>query len=211
VQELAENAEVWGIALSRDGKRAVTGTKDKSLQLWDVDSGKQLGNFEGVKEDVRCMALSPDGKTLAVGHFREGATGTVRLWDVESRREIREFPGHRLEVSAVAFSPDGKRLVSSSFDKTVRVWEVTSGKELKRFVCASRLECATFADGGRRVLCAGDSADPTLQLWDVENGKRLLRSEAVPQGFLDIAPLPGGGRALTAGRDGMIRLWRWKK
>ena len=112
-------------------------------------------------------------------------------------------------MTTVSFSPDGKRLVSSSFDKTVRVWDVASGKELKRFHCASKLECATFADGGRRVLCAGNSDDPTLQLWDVEKGVRILRSGPVLLGFLDVAALPRGGQAVTAGKDGMIRFWRW--
>jgi WD40 repeat protein len=210
---IGHDETIWAAALFPDGKRAITGAKDKSLRLWDVETGSQLGVFRGVKEDVRCLALSPDGKTVAVGHLDKGydPPGTIRLWDVEKLEEIREFRGHTLEVSAVVFSADGKRIVSSGFDNTVRLWDVASGKELKRFVCRSKMECATFADGGRRVLCAGNREDPTLQLWDVEQGKRILRSPPVPPGILGVAALPGDGRAVTAGRDGMIRLWRWTK
>src|SRR5262245_25274115 len=77
---------------------------------------------------VRCLALSPDGKLLAAGHFTAvEAPATVRLWNVETGKEVRALAGHALEVSSVAFAPNGKSLLSSSFDQTVRLWDVASG------------------------------------------------------------------------------------
>jgi WD40 repeat protein len=210
VQELTgHQGEIWGAALLPDGKRAITGAKDKSLRLWDLRTGKQLALFAGVKEDVRCLALSPDSLTVAVGHWPgRRVMGTIRLWDVEKQKEIRELAGHTHEVTCVAFSPDGKRLVSGSFDKTARVWDIASGRELRRFVCGSNLECAAFADGGRRVLCGGEQV---LQLWDVERGNRILRCPHVLGTMMGLAPLPGRSQVVTAGRDGRIRLWQWNK
>jgi WD40 repeat protein len=214
VQELIGHEEaIWAAALFPDGKRAITGGKDNSLRLWDVETGKQVGAFTGIKEDVRCLALSPDCKTVAVGHLQKGydPPGTIRLWDVETLRERCELVGHTLEVGQVVFSADGKRLLSAGFDNTVRLWDVASGKELKRFMCKSKAECVAFADGERRFLCSANPVDPTLQLWDIEQGKRLLRSAPIPPGFLGVVAQPGGGRALSVGRDGMVRLWQWKK
>jgi WD40 repeat protein len=205
---------IWGVALSADGQRAITGGWDKSLRAWEVASGKELAVFPNVAEKVRCLALSADGKTVAVGHFGEGNAppGTLRLWDVKTGHEIREFRGHTREVSSVSFSADNKRLLTSSFDRSVRIWDVATGKELKKFIGhTSRVECAAFVDGDRRVLFSGNENDPTLQLWDVESAKEIRRSPPVAGGFLGVAALPGGGRAVTAGRDGVIRFWRWKQ
>ena len=214
IQQLKGHQDgVWAVGLLAKNQRAITGSWDRSLRLRDVATGKDLGSFPGVTEKVRCLALSPDGETVAVGHFGDGDAplGTLRLWDIAKQKEIREYRGHTREVSCVTFSADGKRLLTSSFDQTVRVWDVAGGKELQRFKGTSRMECAAFVEGGRRVLCAGNEKDPTLQLWDVERGTRILRSAPVEGGYLAVAPVPGDRMAVTAGRDGMIRFLQWKK
>jgi RNA polymerase sigma factor (sigma-70 family) len=210
VQELrGHRGEIWGVALSPDGKRAVTGAKDRSLRLWDVDTGQQLASFPNIKEEIWCLALSPNGKIVAAGHSLKGVMGTVRLWDVETQNQIRELAGHTAEVIGICFSRDGKRLATSSYDHTARIWDVATGQELNRLDCASRVESVMFADGDSHVLSSGNENDPTLQLWDPAQSKRIATSPPVPGGFLWIAPLPGGGGAMTAGRDGTIRLWHW--
>jgi WD40 repeat protein len=208
VQELAgHQGEIWGVGFLPDGKRALSGGKDKSLRLWDLQTGKQLALFEGM-EAVRFLAVSPDGLTVAVGHWPQGGKGALTLWDVEKRQQIRDFPGHTRDVTSIAFSPDGKRLLSSSLDHTVRIWDIASGKELRRFACPSTIECAAFADGGRRVLCGGDHV---LQLWDVEQGNRILRCPHVLGTTLGLATLPGRNQVVTACNDGRIRLWQWNR
>jgi WD40 repeat protein len=194
-------------------ERAISGSWDQSLRLWDVSKGVELGSFSGVVNNVRCLAVSPDGKIMAVSHFVEGTApvGTLRLWNIASQKPIREFHGHAREISSVSFSADGKRLLTTSFDHTVRLWDVATGKEVQQLKCASRMESAVFVEGDRRVLCSGNEDDPTLQLWDVEQGTRILRSAPVEGGFLAVAALPGERRVVTAGRDGMIRFLQWKK
>ena len=114
-------------------------------------------------------------------------------------------------MTGVSFSKDGKRLLSSSFDRTVRIWDVASGKELKRFFCDSLMECAVFVDEERRILCTGKETELTLQVWDIEHGKRIMRSPTEGGGFRDVAYLNGKNRAVVAGVDGFIRLWQWRK
>jgi WD40 repeat protein len=210
VQSLVgHSSAVWGVALLPDGHQALTGGTDKTLRIWDIDTGKQIRAFKDVTDNVRCLTLSPDGRLAAAGHYpKNDAAGVVRLWDVETDTEIRHFPGHNREVSSVAFSPDGRTLLSSSFDRTARLWDVDSGKELRIFTGhTGRIEFLAFLPDGKRFLSCGDKDDSTVRLWDVESGKQLYRSEEIPGGFLSVAVLPDGKQFLTTGNDGTARLW----
>jgi WD40 repeat protein len=206
-------APVWGAVWTADGKQALTGAWDGSIRVWDGDSGKELRRFKGVRDNVRCLALSPDGKLLAAGHFSAvNQAGTIRLWNLEKGTEARALPGHTMEVTSLAFSADGKMLVSSSFDRTLRLWSVADGKEVKRLEGhRQRIEGAAFTPDGRRVVSCGAEEDPAVRLWDVSSGKQLGESESVEGGFLSIAVLPDGRQALTTGKDGGVRLWRWAR
>src|SRR5437588_2103133 len=75
----------------------------------------------GHSNDVRAVAFSPDGKTLASGSFDM----TIKLWDVTSGTQLRTLTGHSGTVDSVAFSPDGKTLASGSNDNTIKLWDVT--------------------------------------------------------------------------------------
>jgi RNA polymerase sigma factor (sigma-70 family) len=210
---VGHTGSVWGAALSVDGKWALTGAWDRSLRVWDVETGKQVRAFVGVRENVRCLALSPEGKFVVAGHFAvANGPGTVRIWEVKSGKEVRAFVGHALEVSSVAFSPDGKQVLSSGFDRTIRLWDVATGKELKRFTGhTQRVEYAAFTPDGRQVVSCGNEHNPTIRIWDVASGKQLLESEPVGGGFLCVAVLPDGRHCVTTGKDGVVRLWRWKR
>ena len=64
-------ASVWGIAVSQDGKRALSGSRDNTVRLWDLDTGKELRCFVGHKDAVCAVALTPDGKQLLTGSADE--------------------------------------------------------------------------------------------------------------------------------------------
>ncbi|MHB1423010.1 MAG: WD40 repeat domain-containing protein [Gemmataceae bacterium] len=214
LHEMAGHSQVaWGALLSADGKQALSGAWDRSIRVWDTESGKEVRVFKGVRDNIRCLALSPDGKLLAAGHFAvTGGPGTIGLWDVAKGAEVRSLKGHEGEVTSIAFSSDGKFLLSSSFDKTIRFWNVADGKEVKCLKGhTGRVECAGFTPDGRRVVSCGAEDDPTLRLWEVSSGKQLGVSETVNEGFLGLAVLPDGRHALTTGKDGAVRLWQWAR
>jgi WD40 repeat protein len=211
-QLTGHTAEVRGAAFLPDGKTALTGSLDQTIRIWDLESGAEVRSFAGITDKVSCLTVSPDGKMVAAGHFtKSGGPAAVRLWDLEQGAVIRSMPGHTQEVTSVAFSPDGKSLLSGSFDRTVRLWDVATGKELKRFEGTGRVENAAFTPDGKRIVSCGDASDSRLHLWDIQSGQQILQSEAVGRGITGLAVLPDGRRCVTAGNDDVIRIWEWKK
>jgi WD40 repeat protein len=114
------------IAFSPDGRRLATGGEKYAVQVWDVETGKELQTLAGHTGDVYSVAFSPDGRWVASA----GEDSTVKVWDGQAGRCVRTFRGHTGLVASVAFTPDGRRLVSGSRDHTVKVWDLTELDEV---------------------------------------------------------------------------------
>src|SRR5258708_6012449 len=111
------------VAFSRDSSRIVSGSRDKSVRVWDAKTGEQLRELQGHTRSVRSVAFSLDGNRIVSG----SGDKSVRVWDANTGGQLRELQGHTNWVSSVAFSPDGNRIVSGSGDQSVRVWDTKTG------------------------------------------------------------------------------------
>jgi WD40 repeat protein len=213
VAKLAGHAQpVWGVALTADGRRAITGGRDKAIIVWDVEAGKQVRSFQAVDERVRALALSPDGKYVAASQFTEdNKPGTLRLWEVESGRVVRYFADQPLPITSVSFSRDGKTIATSGLDGTVRLWDAMAGKEVRKFaVERARTEFAALSGDGRWLVAGGTEANAVVRIYDLAAGAVAHSTDPFAQGFACGAMLPDGHSAVVGGREGVIRLWRWK-
>jgi WD40 repeat protein len=117
---------ITSLAVSRDGKFALTGSSDRTLKLWNLGTGKDVKTITGHADSVTAVALSTDGKWAASG----SADNTVRVWYLPDDGKVMEpivLEGHTREVTAIAFLSEG-RILSASQDQTMRLWNVQDGK-----------------------------------------------------------------------------------
>ncbi|HZU39209.1 MAG TPA: WD40 repeat domain-containing protein, partial [Gemmataceae bacterium] len=189
-----------------DAKHLVTSyTKDTSLYLWDITTGKLVRKFVGHTEPNVLFAVAPDGKRLV--SWSTGGTDEkiLRLWDVETGRELRQLNGHT-EKAAGVFSPDGRRILTFSADTTLRLWDVESGRELKKLEGHTDACTGCFSPDGTQALSY--SPDQTIRLWDLATGREIRRFKG-PTDRVWFAGFVAGGR-LVVGRsdDRKLRLWK---
>ena len=128
-----------------------TSSPDLSIRLWGGKTGEHMASFYGHEDTIESLAWSPDGTRLVSGaldnrrgspprQYSETYAQTVRIWDMETNSLIFALEGHNGSVTHVAWSPDSTQLASGSDDKTIRIWDTTTGKELHVFAAIPNLK-----------------------------------------------------------------------
>jgi WD40 repeat protein len=165
---------------------------------------------------VYALAFSPDGKTLASGSADE----SVRLWDVASGRQVMKLTGHKNEVVDLAFSPNGGLLLSAAGNIAgwpdsggVKLWDVTTGKELATFNWpGAPISLAVSADG--RTVAVGHGGDTCVKLLDGRTLRELATLQGHTQEVRAVATSPDGQFLATAGdigdRRAEVIIWQLK-
>jgi WD40 repeat protein len=185
---------VCSVAFIAGTRLLVTASNDKSLRVWDVDTGKQVGEpLLGHDAGVQRVAASPDGRWIVSG----GANGSILVWEVgTNKRELKRVPisikGNEENVTSIIFAPDSETFASASYDATVCVWKRETGEILfgPLKVGYSALSVSYSPDGTK--LAAG--TDKHIIVWNTKTGKELLKIE---QRAYRLAFTPDGSRLVS--------------
>lgn len=131
------SGKVHNLIFTPDGNRLISVSEDKTIRIWNANTGEQVKKFEseigdGYEGMLYASALSPDGKLLAVGGYMVSSQkeNYVIIIDIEKGEQVATAIGHSNTINSLAFSSSGVYLASGSEDGTVRIWKMENTPRL---------------------------------------------------------------------------------
>ena len=207
IRELTGHAEdVESIAWRGDGNQIASGDKARTIRLWDATTGAPQGTIETPSDTVLGLAYLPDHQQILSG----GSDGVARLWKLpvgEAKAElVRAFGGQKGPILALALDPGGSKLVTGSADRSIKVFEVATGKDLLTLEGhADAVKALAITKDGQRLVSG--SADKTFKVWNLADGKLISTSPAMSAAVVSMA-LGGDGKLVVVGlADGSAKVF----
>ncbi len=207
---------VGSVAVFPDGQRMLIGNDyNDAARIWDARTGKPLVTLMGHSQGINSVAVFPDGQRVVTGNGDK----TAKIWNARTGKELVTLRGHtdgdysifmfpamQHGVSSVAVFSDGQRVVTGSPDKTAKIWDARTGKELvtlrghKDWVTS----VAVFPDGQGVIT---GSADRTARIWDARTGKELVVLMGHTEWVSSVVVFPDGKRVATGSWDKTAKIW----
>ncbi|MBF0466503.1 MAG: protein kinase [Nitrospirae bacterium] len=193
---------VTAVGLSADGRIAVSGSLDKTLRLWDTETGTCLKTFTGHADGILSAYMLPDATLIISGSLDK----TVRVWDVKSGYCFQTFKGHMEGVTSVFIEPGGRNPLSGSSDETIKLWDTSTGTYLRSFVGhKGDVTSVYLTKDGKLVVSA--CKDGTIRLWEVAS-LRCLHTFKGHNGAVNFMSVSKNGQTMaSAGADKTVKLW----
>ncbi|ETO33641.1 hypothetical protein RFI_03461, partial [Reticulomyxa filosa] len=188
---------VYGIELSpfNGGRYLCSGSGDKTIRLWDVETSKSLCIFNGHEHTIWCVDISPlqsnnrndnnnnkmnnigviggNGYTICSGSIDK----TIRIWDIETTKQFNVFNGHTDYVWSVKYGSSEllNTILSGSNDKSVRLWDIRSGQQIQVFNGHTSIvwsaEYSPFVINNS--ICNSNKYN-TIRFWDIRSNRNEL-------------------------------------
>ncbi|MCL2933152.1 MAG: S-layer homology domain-containing protein [Trichodesmium sp. MAG_R03] len=196
-----EQDSLLSVTISFNGK-ILANSRGQNIQLWNLETGKLLDTLSSHTANVRSVAISLDGKTLASG----SEDGTVKLWDIPTGEMLTSFL-HSGLVTAVGFTADGRGVIGCSSESGMKLWDIYTGELLHRM---NGTQAMAFGVDGLRMAASGGPR--YIRLWNVAEGQ-LLKNLPIPstnnnQGIRAIA-FSRDGQTLAHAMRGESRILVW--
>jgi cytochrome c len=185
---------VRALAISPDGKQAVSGSFDTSAIRWSLtrNVAEQVMRFHD--NAVNAVVWLKDGRIVTAG-----ADAHIAIWTPGKQQPDSVLNGHSGPIVGLAVSPDGGTLASASWDHTARLWPLRGGLQRELQGHAQSVNGVAFTPDGKQLISAG--YDATLRIWQLSGDGVIVRNLPTPLNCVAVAP---DGEIVTAGADGKV-------
>lgn len=193
---------VSAVSFSPNYRHFATASVDRTIRLWDVDSGQLLDTLGPHEGNVLSVAFSPNAAYLASGDV----AGNIRLWDTQKGRLMHTAEAHNALALSISFSNDNRHVASGGADGAVRIWDVKKGSLVRTLGghVGYVLSVAYSPDG---LYLASGGADGTIRLCDAKTGLLLSSLDKQKARVICVAFSPDGKLVVAGGADGTVRIW----
>lgn len=197
---------VTDVAFSPSGRQIASASFDKTIKIWDAETGAKIMTLLGHDYWVKCISFSPDGSRIVSGSTDE----KIKIWDTETGKELMSLDSPNVvppgEVESIDLSVDGKRLVSGWTYGLIKVWDATNGTELMSWHGHEDVVVGVSFSTDNRWIVSG-SWDKTIKIWDATDANlvRTLQGYASPLGSLLISQ--DNKHIYSGDRNGNIKKW----
>lgn len=195
-------SSINALAFSSDGTTLASGSADRTVNLWKVDSKIPRCSLSGHSSLIESVVFSPDGRTLASGSWDY----TIKIWDIETGELIHTLGEHSGWIKSLAMSSNGLILASGSADKTIKIWD-TNSLSVRTALCGHTAAIHTLAISPDGQILASGSSDKTIKIWNLCNGDVQLTLEGHSEAVNSVAFSPSGQILISGSADKTIKIW----
>lgn len=242
--------QVTLLKFTSNDSKIISVSKDNNIRIWDTKSCNELANLVGGGIEADCIVIdscdskfvinskdgiftlgdlekadiiyiqdsgfnvstllsfSPDSLLLAVAN-RNNKDHFISIYKIDVQREILKLEGHTGNITAVKFSPNGKLLASTSGDRTAKLWEVNSGRELYSLKHSDWIDDFAFSPDGSKLAVA--NMDNKIYLWETSTGNFRGWFTGHTSGVRSISFSSDGLKLVSSSEDKTIRIWECSK
>lgn len=193
---------MWAVAVTATGRRAVSGSGDALVRVWDLDNGECVATLRGHTARVLSVAISANGRRAISG----SGDGTVLVWDLETGSCLAKLRAGIGEVRSVAMTIDGTRALSCSNDDFARVWDLIKNDRVGSLKAGGSSVFAAALSANGRVAATSQKAG--ICVWESSaRGRYFGPSSSQEFPIRTVAMTASGDKIISGSDDTTIRVW----